>query len=227
MGKTIHVSGKITVHKGKSQIEVHDASQISLVEESSIEHEVVPWEKAGEKIGTTVAVTGRVVLAKNIGHLCFLNFTEDFKGKFSVPIFEECFSKWPEPPEKYFKDKAIRVTGNVTLHKNAPQIEVRSAEQIEIIDSAELVQAVTTEQPNLDSLPVISWEKVNDHVGKSVIVEGEVMVTKNIGNICFLNFTEDFKGKFSVPIFEECFSKWPEPPEKYFKDKAIRVTGKT
>jgi len=95
----------------------------------------VTWGAAYNYVGMRITVEGKIVNTYNHqGNICFLNFHEDWRGKFYLPVFKEVFADLPEPPEKYFLNKTIRVTGKVVLHQNRPNIEVKSIRQIEIVE---------------------------------------------------------------------------------------------
>lgn len=95
----------------------------------------VTWGAAHNYIGMRITVEGKIVDTYNHrGQVCFLNFHENWQGKFYVPVFDEVFADLPEAPEDYFLNKTIRVTGKVTQHRNRPNIEVQNISQIEIID---------------------------------------------------------------------------------------------
>ena len=61
--------------------------------------------------------------------------------------------------------------------------------------------------------------------GKCVIVEGTIVNTYNSGNVCFLNFHSNWKKYFTAVIRRSDFSEFPSSPEKYYKNKKIRVSG--
>ncbi len=95
----------------------------------------VAWGAAHNYIGQRITVEGKIVNTYNHrGQICFLNFSENWQGKFYIPVFDEVFADLPEPPETYFMNKTIQVTGKVTQHQNRPNIEVRDIKQIKIID---------------------------------------------------------------------------------------------
>ena len=94
---------------------------------------VVPWDEAKGHVGKKITAEGLIVRTNNIGHITFLNFVEEWRGTFTVVLFEEAYPDLPGPPQDIFRNKTIRATGVVTLHKGAPQIEVRDARQIEIV----------------------------------------------------------------------------------------------
>ncbi|MEM1109147.1 MAG: OB-fold nucleic acid binding domain-containing protein [Planctomycetota bacterium] len=94
----------------------------------------VNWGAAHNYIGQRITVQGKIVNTYNHrGEVCFLNFSKDWRGKFYIPVFDEVFADLPEPPEDYFLNKTIHVTGTVTQHRNRPNIEVDNIRQIEIV----------------------------------------------------------------------------------------------
>ena len=64
----------------------------------------------------------------------FLNFHEDFRRTLTLVIRQEHYESFPAPAEKTYQDRVIAVRGKITLHRGAPQIEVTSPEQIEILE---------------------------------------------------------------------------------------------
>ncbi|MCX5662841.1 MAG: OB-fold nucleic acid binding domain-containing protein [Planctomycetota bacterium] len=94
---------------------------------------VVKWDAADRQIGATVAVEGKVIDAHDTGKVCFLNFTRETRGTFYVVIFREANAGWPQPPQTWFLNKTVRVTGRVTTYEGRPQIRVKAANQIEIV----------------------------------------------------------------------------------------------
>ncbi|MEM9419120.1 MAG: OB-fold nucleic acid binding domain-containing protein [Planctomycetota bacterium] len=73
----------------------------------------------------------------------------------------------------------------------------------------------------------VAWGAAHNYIGQRITVEGKIVDTYNHnGNICFLNFHKDWRGKFYIPVFKEVFDDLPRAPEKYYLGKTIRVTGK-
>ena len=73
----------------------------------------------------------------------------------------------------------------------------------------------------------VSWGAAHNYVGQRITVEGTIVDTYNHrGEVCFLNFSKEWRGKFYIPVFDEVFDELPEPPETFFLGKTIRVTGK-
>jgi WD40 repeat protein/DNA/RNA endonuclease YhcR with UshA esterase domain/tRNA A-37 threonylcarbamoyl transferase component Bud32 len=179
--QTVRVTGKIKLHKGKPQIEVHDASRIEIVDATEAETisqdapAIINWENAAGSVGRRATIEGRVVRTGNIGRICFLNFDAD--RSFTVPVFKECFAAWPERPEDRFRERTVRVTGQITLHKGKPQIEVHDANQIVIVDANGVAGVVATgpvsapsRQPALELTP----EAAADHLDRVATVTGTI-----------------------------------------------------
>ncbi|MBC7362481.1 MAG: hypothetical protein H5U06_09410 [Candidatus Aminicenantes bacterium] len=93
----------------------------------------ISWEEAADYIGQTVWVRGKVVAANNTGKACFLNFHRNWKRYFTVVIFASAFSRFPQPPEKYYLNREIRVYGQIREYNGKPEIIVESPQQIEIM----------------------------------------------------------------------------------------------
>jgi len=94
---------------------------------------VIPWNRAHYYVGKVITVEGKVVITRNTGHVCFLNFDKDWQGKFYVILFQDVLGAWAEPPEKWFMDKVVRVTGEVKLRGTTPQLQVERVDQITIV----------------------------------------------------------------------------------------------
>jgi hypothetical protein len=83
-------------------------------------------------------------------------------------------------------------------------------------------------------LKIIKPEEAKDYLGQEVIVEFNVVSSKEIGSgLCFLNSLADFNdpADFTTVISSSCVSKFKEDPktnnpESYFKSKTVRVSGK-
>jgi hypothetical protein len=74
---------------------------------------------------------------------------------------------------------------------------------------------------------VIAWGAAHNYVGQVITVEGTIVDTYNHrGNVVFLNFSKDWRGKFYIPVFKTAFENMSRAPESYFLNKKIQVTGK-
>jgi DNA/RNA endonuclease YhcR with UshA esterase domain len=94
---------------------------------------VVPWNEAHQHMGKNITIEGTVVSTRNIGSVCFLNFDKNWQGKFYIAIVEpSAMTAWGKPPQEYFLNQKIRVTGQVSLYQDRPQMRITKAEQITI-----------------------------------------------------------------------------------------------
>ena len=94
---------------------------------------VVPWSEASAHLGETIVAEGKIIDAHNTGSVCFLNFSRN-RDLFYVILFKDTLEAWPEPPQKYFLQKTIRVRGEVKENKGKAQIQVRDPKQIEVVE---------------------------------------------------------------------------------------------
>ena len=58
----------------------------------------------------------------------------------------------------------------------------------------------------------ISWRDAAKHYNKTMIVEGKIVLTNNIGKITFLNFDRDYRNTFTAVIKREDYQKFPGTP---------------
>lgn len=96
--------------------------------------QIIPWDHARQYVGQTITVEGKVVLTNKTRTVCFLNFTQDWRGRFYVILFEGVLSSWPQSPDKYFLNKTLHITGEVKERKGIPQIQVEDPNQIKIVN---------------------------------------------------------------------------------------------
>jgi len=111
-----------------------DQNTISLAPELK-PGQILPWHQAPQYLGRIATIQGEVLLARNTGKVCFLNFVKQWRGRFYIILFEDVLDSWPQPPEKYFLHKTVRVTGKITTHDTVSQIHVRDPSQITIINT--------------------------------------------------------------------------------------------
>jgi DNA/RNA endonuclease YhcR with UshA esterase domain len=163
------------------------------------------------------------VRSYNSGKVVFLNFNEDWRGKFSVVIFASDFDNFPQPPEEMYLHKTIHATGKIKEYKGAPEMIVESPEQIEIVDAN---PAEASSPPGASEPPkgVVSWRDAGDYVGQEATVEGRIIRTKDIGSITFLNFGKD-RDDFVAVVRASDYDQFPLPPAELYKGKKVWITG--
>lgn len=95
------------------------------------------WSEAKYHIGERTTVLGPVVDTRwasgSKGKPTFLNIGKRYPDpeRFTVVIWIQNRSKFPDPPEDYYLGKTIYVTGLITEYKGIPQIEVTDPTQIQ------------------------------------------------------------------------------------------------
>ncbi len=202
---------------------------------------VTRWQEAGDYIGAQITVEGEIVRTHDTGKVTFLNFTPDYQGTLSLVIFASDYADYPATPAGYFRGKHVRATGAVKEYQGAPEIVIESPDQIEILQPADagagaaatptttaaaVMTTVTAAEPTISAVSAVDWQQAGNFIGQQIVVEGKVVRTHDTGNVTFLNFTDEWRGTFSVVIFASDYDKFPQPPSQHFLDQFIRVGGR-
>ena len=96
----------------------------------------ITWDEAKYHIGERTTVCGPVVDTKwasgSNGKPTFLNIGKPYgdSSRFTVVIWIQNRSNFPQPPEDYYFGKTICITGLITEYKGVPQIEAKDSSQI-------------------------------------------------------------------------------------------------
>jgi endonuclease YncB( thermonuclease family) len=100
----------------------------------------VAWSEARAHVGEVVTVEGPVVSTKYAdtqrGEPTYLDLGREYPDpeRVTVVIWGRNRERFPQPPEQAFRGKRIRVTGEVSLYRDVPQIEVAGPAQIEVVE---------------------------------------------------------------------------------------------
>ncbi len=183
---------------------------------------ILSWDQVAGYVGQTVTVEGDVIDTYDSGKVTFLNF--DDERTFAVVIFASAYPTFPQPPEDLYWRKRVRVTGQIKPYQDKLEIIVESPDAIEVM--ADLLALDGKPRPTPPADGVVSWLDASDYLGYRLTVEGDVVRVHNSGKAAFLNFAQDYRGKFSVVIFASDFEQWPEPPDQVYLGQRVRVTGK-
>ena len=189
----------------------------------------ISWQEAEDHVGEQVTVQGEIVRTYDTGKVTFLNFDDDYRNTLTLVLFPGIYDAFPQPPASYFKDKTVRVTGEVKLYEGAPEIIIEDPAQIQVAGEASAADeglAGAPQRDDLDTLPLISWQDAGRYVGREVIVEGDVVRTYYSGKAAFLNFDANWRETLSVVIFASDFDAFPQRPDKLYRGRRIRVRGK-
>ncbi len=91
-------------------------------------------------------------------------------------------------------------------------------------------EALNAAPPQASTLPApdgpVPWDEAHQYLEQVITVQGTIVDTNNIGNICFLNYHADWQDKFYIAMFKEAFELLPDPPETHYLNKTLLVTGK-
>lgn len=72
---------------------------------------------------------------------------------------------------------------------------------------------------------VVPWDEAGQYVGHEITVEGRIVNLGKSGNVNFLNYHRDWRGKFYLVIFDDLAQTLDGSVEETFLNKLIRVTG--
>lgn len=149
--KTVRVTGKIKLYKGKPEIIASKQSQIKIINSAESgtsgafasdnnlkkdEHpdtKIISWENADKYYGQYVTVRGTVIATNNTGKVCFLNFHRNWKRYFTGVIFASSFKKFSSQPENEYLNKEVEITGYIKEYLGKPEIIINDPSQIKII----------------------------------------------------------------------------------------------
>ena len=145
----------------------------------------------------------------------------------------------PTAPSASTKDAAKDGDKTAPAATAGPQLVTRHRSPLpqpgeEIVKPLPATQFVTgTPEPPKATAPpppagsIVYWTKAHEHVGREITVEGKIVATKNIGNYCFLNFTDEPRGgdRFHLIVYKEAFDDFGGNPEDTLLNKMLHVTG--
>ena len=238
----MEVTGLVKIYEGAPEIIVESPDQIRIVGAASagaatvepetrsgsvIEVEPIPeivsWQDAGQYVGEDITVEGAVVRTYDSGKVTFLNFDEDYRNTLSIVIFASDYGRFSSPPESFYLDQIVQVTGRVKEYKGAPEIIVESPEQIEIVGQSEVEDTLTVEA-TADLVGVVPWQDAGDYLGQTVTVSGRIVRANDTGKITFLNFSKK-RDEFVAVVFADDYGEFPAPPAELYDGEEVWITG--
>lgn len=120
---------------------------------------VIDWTDAGKYLDREVIVQGKIVVTRNIGKICFLNF--DTARSFTAIVHERNYKNFPKPPERLYDHRIVRIRGLITVYRGKPQIEVVRPDQVEMLDAAGPVTSQpSAPRPAFDGVVTIATHNV-------------------------------------------------------------------
>ena len=102
---------------------------------SIVAQDYVSPADAGKYIGQTKTVCGKVAsttyAVRTKGHPTFINLDRPYPNQiFTVVIWGSDRNKFKNPPEIFFKEKRVCVTGKIDTYRGKPEIIVRDPSQV-------------------------------------------------------------------------------------------------
>jgi micrococcal nuclease len=107
---------------------------ILLLAHFCLAQNLISWKDAAKYYNQTKTVEGTVVVTRNTGKVCFLNFSENWRTDFTAVIFASDLAKFPASPEAYYKGKKVRITGRIQEYRGKPEVILKSSNQIWIME---------------------------------------------------------------------------------------------
>jgi pyruvate/2-oxoglutarate dehydrogenase complex dihydrolipoamide acyltransferase (E2) component len=108
--------------------------------------EVVRWEEAAGYVGRIIAVEGTVVNARVANGACALEFAPDDQSAFRVVLMLGLFGS-PADPERLYTGRRVRASGRVQSFEGRPEMIIRRADQIELLDGTTTTSTTTSTAP--------------------------------------------------------------------------------
>lgn len=96
----------------------------------------ISWRDAGRYYAQIKTIVGTIVKTHKSGKVTLLYFgtAGNVAGKAVIFATEDAaFNALPEPPETYYLNKEVKVTGLIKQYKGRPEIVLKSPAQIEIV----------------------------------------------------------------------------------------------
>lgn len=93
---------------------------------------VIDWKDAHKHMDQEVIVQGRIVQARDIGKICFLNF--DGARTFTAVVHAPNYKNFTLPPDQLYGGKILRIRGVISTYKGKPQVEVSHPDQITVLE---------------------------------------------------------------------------------------------
>ncbi len=110
----------------------------------------IPGTQAEAFIDREVYLVGKIVRTgkSRTGHN-FLNFDDDIRNTLTVFVRSNYVASFPEPPERLYKNKMVKIRGRIYQFEGKPNIALRSPDGIEVLP------ADTPLPPSVAAAPVL------------------------------------------------------------------------
>jgi len=106
----------------------------------------VRWQDAGAHVGQVITVEGTVARASVAGGACTLEFAPDDPSALRVILMLSLFSA-PDEPEHLYEGRRVQASGRVQSYEGRPEIIIRRADQITLLDEPSATTTTTLPAP--------------------------------------------------------------------------------
>jgi hypothetical protein len=108
--------------------------------------EFVRWQDAADHVGHVVTVEGAVASARVAGGACTLEFAPEDPTALRVVLVLGLFSS-PAEPERLYGGRRVHASGRVQSFHGRPEMIIRRADQIELVDDASTTSLPPSAEP--------------------------------------------------------------------------------
>jgi len=110
----------------------------------------ISWDDAGDAIGQTVFVSGKIVRVGSAGRINFLNFDNERPPGFVGIVFGENLERFPGDLKELYENKLVEMRGLISTYNGNPQMVIARSDQIRVLDALPKTEVV-------DKKPVTTW----------------------------------------------------------------------
>ena len=118
------------------------------------------WPDARKAVGENAFISGKIIDVNASGRVNFLNFDTKRPAEFVVIVFRKDLENFPQPLQKTYDGKIIRVRGTVSLYRDRPEIVITGPDQIEILDQLPTTDdgesAIVSRPPSVEGQLVVA-----------------------------------------------------------------------
>ena len=82
----------------------------------------ISWKDAKKYYGKKVIVSGKIVDTYKSEEVTFLNFSKNYSETLTIVIFNDDLNKFAVKANEYFKNKRVKVIGDIKKYDDAPEI---------------------------------------------------------------------------------------------------------
>ena len=108
--------------------------------------DAVSWKDAGARVGQVITVEGIVARASVASGACTLEFAPDDPSALRVILMLSLFAA-PDEPDRLYEGRRVQASGRVQSYEGRPEIIIRRADQITLLDEPSATTSSTLPAP--------------------------------------------------------------------------------